>query len=412
MNLLNKEFLAAIKQIIDEKGIPKKAIKKTLEAALAAAYRKDYAEKGDHIKVALNLKKGKVKIFKVFRIVPDDTSDEDVNIKRDIREKAAKKILKENKKAQRVETDKAEIQEEAQHELEESENTEEKKIVQILDYLYVPQPAPEHGFGRIAAQTAKQVIMQRLREAEREAVFDLYKQKEHTLVNGTIQRKEGSLVFIDLGQVSGMLSTENQIPREEYIPGMRIKIYVDRVDQTSRGPEIILSRVNPEMVKELFKLEVPEVASGKVEIIGLVREPGARTKMSVKSKGKNLDPIGACIGQKGSRVSTVISELGGEKIDIIEYSKDPKKYLANAMAPAKIKEMRIISKEQKIAEAWTDEDQLSLAIGRGGQNVRLAVKLTGWRIDVKGIKAIENLQTENQTKMEKDHKEDKNIENK
>ena len=240
---------------------------------------------------------------------------------------------------------------------------------------------PPNAYGRMAAQTAKQVIIQRLREAERETIFTKYKDREGQVINGTIQRVEGRVVFIDLGDAAAIMPPSERVDAENYQPGMRVKFYLVSINQAPKGPEIIVSRSHPDLVKKLFEFEVPEIASGAVEIKSVAREAGSRTKVAVLSKEPNIDPVGSCVGQRGTRVQTVISELGGEKIDIVEYEDDPVKFIINALAPAKILSVKI-NEPEKTALAEVKEDQLSLAIGRGGQNVRLAARLTGWKIDI------------------------------
>jgi N utilization substance protein A len=246
---------------------------------------------------------------------------------------------------------------------------------------------PETGtnFGRIAAQTAKQVIIQKLREAERNAQFSDYKAKERTLQNGIVQRVEGDTVLVDMGKATGVLFPSEQMRGEKYEIGQRLKVLVLHVEPASKGPKITLSRSHPDMVRKLFELEVPEIYNGTVEIKSVAREAGSRSKIAVISNQEGVDPIGACVGQKGSRVQTVMNELGGEKIDIIEYSDDPVKFIANSLSPAKILNVQL-DEDNKEAKVGVLEDQLSLAIGKAGQNVRLAARLTGWKIDINGEK--------------------------
>lgn len=239
------------------------------------------------------------------------------------------------------------------------------------------------GFGRIAAQTAKQVILQRIRESEKQAILDEYRQKINTIVSGHIFRIEKGVVIIDLGRAQGILPPSEQVRREEYQLNQRLKVLVAEIHEGLRGPEIIVSRARPEFVQELFALEVPEIANGTVRIETIAREPGERTKIAVSSNQENVDPVGSCVGQKGVRVQSVIAELGEEKIDIIHYSDDPEKFIANALSPARVIEVKL-NKKKKQAAVQVFEDQLSLAIGKGGQNVRLAAKLTGWKIDIRG----------------------------
>ena len=258
-----------------------------------------------------------------------------------------------------------------------SEDGEEYKVGDIIETkLGVPEE-----YGRMAAQTAKQVIVQRLREAERDHIFNEYKDKEGELVLGTIQRKEGRRIIVDLGKASAILPMEEQIRTERYNVGARLNFFIVEVRIGNKGPEIILSRTHPEIVKELFATEVPEIAAGTVEIKSISREAGSRSKIAVMAHDENIDPVGSCVGQRGSRVQTVINELGGEKIDIIEWDDDIKKFISNSLSPAEIEGITL-DKETKIASVQVADNQLSLAIGRNGQNVRLAAKLTGWKIDI------------------------------
>jgi N utilization substance protein A len=265
------------------------------------------------------------------------------------------------------------------------EAQQHKKGAKVGDLIEIPLPNEEE-FGRVAAQTAKQVIIQRIREAERETMFQEYKEKEGQVVNGTVQRIEGRNVFIDLGKSVGILFPSEQIEGENYRQGQHLKVYLVRVESDTKGPGLLLSRSHPEMVRHLFTLEVPEVASGSVEIKGIAREAGSRTKLAVSSDEDGVDPIGSCVGQKGTRVQAIIDELGGEKIDIIEWSEDTEKFIIAALAPAKVLKVALFSEEER-AEVTVPSDQLSLAIGKRGQNVRLAAKLTGWKLDILGADA-------------------------
>jgi N utilization substance protein A len=257
----------------------------------------------------------------------------------------------------------------------------------------------QHEYGRVAAQTAKQVIIQRIREAERDSMFAEYKGKEGEIVSGTVQRIEGKNIYIDLGKSIGVLFPSEQVRGEMLRIGQRIKGYLYKVESDPKGPGITLSRTHPDMVKKLFELEVPEIFSGSVEIKSIAREAGSRTKIAVASNEDGIDPIGSCVGQKGIRVQAVIEELGGEKIDIIEWSEKPEKFIAAAISPAKVLAVDI-NDEGKEAKVMVPEDQLSLAIGKQGQNVRLAAKLTGWKIDVVGMN-IEKKEEDEEKESEK-----------
>lgn len=377
-----KQFLLALDQIAEEKGISKEKVIETLEAALAAAYKKDYGKKGEIIRTKFDLESGKFEVFQVKLVVDEsmlkkeDDTEEEVPMREDDLEIETKKV--------RFNSDRHVMLDEAK---------KIKKGAKAGDELIFPLPFHEE-FGRIAAQTAKQVITQRIREAERGAVYEEYKTREGEIVSATVQRVEGKNVFLDLGRTAGIMFPEEQIPREFYRVGARIRAIILSVQQHPRGPSIILSRSHPKFVSKLFEFEVPEVAAGTVEVKAIAREAGSRTKIAVVSKEKGVDAIGSLVGQRGTRVSTVINELGGEKIDIIEWSEDSTKFIANALSPAK----KIIDVEldqaMHEARAIVPEDQLSLAIGRGGQNVRLAARLTGWKIDVRSAAAPEQVQEE------------------
>ncbi|OGZ34631.1 MAG: transcription termination factor NusA, partial [Candidatus Portnoybacteria bacterium RIFCSPHIGHO2_01_FULL_39_19] len=261
-------------------------------------------------------------------------------------------------------------------------------------------------YGRIAAQTAKQVIVQRLREAEREVIFNEYSGKEGEVVSAIVQRIEGRNIFLDIGKTSGVLFPEEQIPGERYFIGQRVRVYILKVEKTPKGANIILSRAYPKLVSRLFSIEVPEISTGAVQIKSIAREPGSRTKIAVFSEEEGVDPVGSCVGQKGSRVQTVIGELGGEKIDIIEWDEEISKYIANALSPAKVLDVEIDDKT-RTAFAIVPEDQLSLAIGQRGQNVRLAAKLTGWKIDVKSEEMIKEEKKAKKKKVKKEKTETK-----
>ena len=261
-------------------------------------------------------------------------------------------------------------------------------------------------FGRIAAQTAKQVVIQRLREAERGAIYEEFKKKEGEIVSGVIQRKEGSLVFVDIGKTNGILTAAEQVPGENYRIGSRLRLLILKVEETPRGPVILLSRAHPRLVYGLFKMEVPEIDSGSVEVKAIAREPGSRTKIAVTSTESGIDPIGSLVGQKGVRVQTVINELSGEKIDIITWSGKTTEFIANSFSPAKVLDVKILDESRRHALVEVSDDQFSLAIGRKGQNVRLAAKLTEWRIDVRSPKEAIKFDETEETKETETEKTD------
>lgn len=346
---MNAQFIAAITQLADEKNLPHEIVFETVQAALAAAYKKDYSDKDQEARVELDGETGEMRVFSSREVVA--TKEEVENEFLQIALEDAKKIDKDAKVG-----------------------TEEEP------YMVEEQQFPE-DFGRVAAQTAKQVIIQRLREAEREIVFNEYKDKEGILLNGTVQRVEGNMVYVDLGKSNGVLFANEQIPGERYYTGQRVKVYIVRVEQAMRGPQIVISRAHPGMVERLFELEVPELESGSVKIQNVAREAGVRSKVAVQSTQDGVDAVGTFVGGRGARVQAVMGELGEEKIDIIPFDEDPKVYIANALSPTKVLSVELDEAEKK-ALVKVPEDQLSLAIGKQGQNVRLAAKLTGWNIDI------------------------------
>ncbi|RJR31135.1 transcription termination/antitermination protein NusA [Candidatus Parcubacteria bacterium] len=389
------QVLNAIKQICDEKGISLESVIETIEAALAAAFRKDFGNKMQNIKVEFDPNTTKFKVFDVKTVVED--VPEEVLAELEQKETKKEDAKRENKTTEETEEEK---KFNPKTEIQISEAKKLKKDAKLEDVIKTELKVPG-DFGRMAAQTAKQVITQKIREAERETLFHEFKAKEGDLVMATVQRHEGRVVLVDLGRTTAIMPQEEQIIRERYSPGDHIKVYILSVEQTTKGPSIIISRSHPNIVKKLFELEIPEIASGTVEIKGIAREAGARSKVAVWTDQENIDPIGSCIGQRGARVHTIISELKGEKIDIILYDDDPQVYIKNSLSPAKILEIKINDKE-KTSLATVAEDQLSLAIGKSGQNVRLAAKLTGWKIDIisdKGEKITpENLDGETDEK--------------
>lgn len=364
-----KQFILAINQICEEKGIPMEKAFEIVEAALASAYKKDYGKKGEIIQVELDKKSGNIKPFQV-KIVAEQTEETEM-------EKSAKKE-KEQKNGEEKEQSKKRFNTDRNLTIEEAK--EYKKDPQIGDEIRI-QLTSRNEFGRIAAQTAKQVMIQKIREAEKEVVYNEFKNKEGEVVNGIIQRIEGKNVFVDIGKAVGVLYPGEQIMNEFYRTGQRLKVYIMKVEKDGKEASLVLSRTSPSIIEKLFELEVPEIFSKTVEIKSIAREAGSRTKVAVRSNEEGIDPVGSCVGQRGTRIQTIINELGGEKVDIIEWSGDTRKYIQHALSPAKISRIEI-NENRKSAAAYVTEDQLSLAIGKQGQNVRLAAKLTGWKIDV------------------------------
>jgi N utilization substance protein A len=376
-----KSFSSAIAQIAQEKGISSEKIWQAIESAIAVAYKKEYGTKGQIIKCKFDPQSDQFNFWQLKLVVD----------KKMIYTEEELKKLKEGYPAQKKETEEiSEKDKKIKFNPEKHILFEEAKRInpeiKVLEELEIPLE-PKGDYGRIAAQTAKQVILQKIREAEKESIFAEYKSKEGEIISGIVQRIEGKNVFFDIGKTLGILIKEEQVPGEFYRPGQRLKLFVLKVEKKPKGPVIFLSRAYPRLVSKLFELEVPEISAGQVEIKSIAREPGSRTKIALASKVEGIDPIGSAVGQRGARVQAVISELAGEKIDIIEYSEEPEKYIANSLSPAKVLEVRIGPKNKALA--LVPEDQLSLAIGKDGQNVRLAAKLTGWKIDVRAPEAEE-----------------------
>lgn len=368
----------AIQQICEEKNIPIDSVLATIEAALAAAYRKDFGQKNQNVHVVFDLDTSGMEVFDLKTVVEDMDLEELENIRKEI----------EAKREAGEEVDETQYKHfNPKTEIMLAEARQIGKKAKVGDELKIKLEVPAE-FGRMAAQTAKQVIIQRLREAEREVIFNEYKGKENEIVVGSIQRREGRLVLVEIGHnTMAILPPEEQISSERYNSGQRFKFLLLEVRSGLKGPELVLSRAHPNLLLELFKTEVPEIAAGTVEIKAVAREAGSRSKVAVVSHESNIDPVGSCVGQRGTRVQTVIAELGGEKIDIIEWSEKPDKFIAAALSPAKVESVDL-NEAVKVAKVKVKPDQLSLAIGRGGQNVRLAAKLAEWKIDIEGAEEL------------------------
>ena len=337
----SKEFLTALELVAKEKGIDKEIIFEAIEASLVSACKKHFGT-SQNIKVDMNRETGEVKCFTQKTIV-ETVEDPQLEISLDMARIANPNYV----------------------------------VGDIVDIEVTPK-----NFGRISAQTAKQVVVQKFREAEREILFNQYITKEREVVTAIVQRKERRNVIVQMGKIDAVLAANEQIPGEQYNFMDRVKVYVLEVKQTTKGPQIFVSRTHPELVKRLFEQEVPEVHDGTVEIKSIAREAGSRTKIAVYSKNENVDALGACVGQNGYRVNVIVSELGGEKIDVINWSEDPREFIAAALSPSKVLEVKLNEAEQS-AKIVVPDHQLSLAIGKEGQNARLSAKLTGWRIDIK-----------------------------
>jgi N utilization substance protein A len=390
------DLSSAIQQVCDEKNLEYDMVVSAIEMSLAAAYRKDYGEKNQNIKVEFDSKTGKSKIFDVKEVV-EDVPEEILEEMRKREEEA--KERRERRAQGKPEEKKEEKVEEKKDELKEGEAEEEevrrfnprteiqiseaqilKSGAKVGDEIVSELPIPDE-YGRMAAQTAKQVIVQKLREIERDMIFNEFKGKEGEVVSGVVQRREPRFVLVDLGKAAGYLSHDEQIPHEQYNSGERIKVYIKEVKLGPKGAEIILSRKSEEILKKVFYLEIPEISNGLIEIKGVSREAGSRSKVAIYTEAENVDPVGSCVGQRGARIQTIINELGGEKVDIIEYDEDPKKFISNSLSPAQTISIEL-NEEEKKAVVKVAEDKLSLAIGKNGQNVRLAAHLTGWKIDI------------------------------
>ncbi len=355
---------SVLKQLEEERGIPQEKIIEAIELALATAYKKEYGKKGQIVRAKFDLNSGKTEMFQV-KIVADETTV--AMTEEDLPE----------------ETPEGETPIELfnpEHHIMISDARRIKKDIQLGDEMIFPLEFKDE-YSRIAAQTAKQVIMQKIREAEKVSIISQYGAREGEIVTGTVQRMERGNIFLDLGRAPGLLPYEEQIPGERFAQGERVRAYLFKVEESGKGVFLRLSRSHPKFLEKLFETETPEIANGVVEIKSIAREAGSRSKIAVSSKDPHIDPVGSMVGQRGVRVSTVMSELGGEKIDIIEWNEDPKKYIEDALSPAKTLEVNI-NETEKQATVLVSEDQQSLAIGKGGQNVRLAAKLTGWKIDI------------------------------
>lgn len=396
------EISNAIRHLCEEKGLSYEVVLETLETALGAAYRKDFGSKNQNIKVQFNPDTGSSAVFDVKTVVEDMPVVEEIEESED--ESKDKEV--------------PEKKEESEEEGEEERRFNPKTEIELKDAILIQKNAkigdeikieldPPSDYGRMAAQTAKQVIIQKLREAERNMILEEFKDKEGEVLSGVVQRSDGRIVLIDLGKAVGILPREEQIYSESYRPGNRIKVYVKEVREGRKGPEIILSRTSEEILKKIFFTEIPEISNGLIELKSVAREAGARSKAAVLATAENIDPIGSCVGQRGARIQTIISELGGEKVDIIEYNEDPTKFITNALSPAKITSIEI-DEENKKALVTVALDQQSLAIGKGGQNVRLAARLTGWSVDIVGDEASSRSDDDDDDK--KDDEEDESQE--
>lgn len=385
-----------ITQVAEEKGIEPNQVLEAIESSIAAAYKKEYGERGEIIKAKIDSKTGQVNFWRVKTVVDEttvriieETEDEVLTpIRGETEVPTTSRGGKDNKEDVEDEEVKLPRYNPERH-IFFDEAKKIKKGAILGEELSFPLEAHE-DFGRIAAQAAKQVIFQKLRSSERDSILAEWRGKEGQIVSGVVQRFERGHVYIDLGRTVGVMFGNESIPSEHYRPGERLRFLVLAVQEDTRLPGIILSRAHPKFVVKLFETEVPELAEGVVEIKAITREPGNRTKLAVASNNDSVDPVGALVGQRGTRVMVVNNEIGNEKIDIIEWAEDPEKFIANSLSPAKVQNVEVLPKRE--ARVFVAEDQLSLAIGRGGQNVRLAARLTGWKIDVRSQVRPEEVQ--------------------
>lgn len=373
-----KELSKALKQVAEEKGLDPEKVIEVIESSIAAAYKKEYGERGEVVRCKLDQKTGELNFWQTKTVVDETT----VRFVEEGEEEAVVEGANEGRKgASTIESEEEKLPRfnpERHITLDEAKKI--KKDVTLGEEIAFPLETRE-DFGRIAAQTAKQVILQKLRESERDSILNEWRGREGQIVSGVIQRFERGNIFVDLGRTIGVMFGNESIPGEHYRAGERLRFLVVAVQEDTRLPGIILSRSHPKFVVELFRMEVPELVEDAIEIKAIAREPGNRTKIAAASKTEGVDPVGALVGQRGTRVMAVNNELGNEKIDIAEWADDPEKFIANALSPAKVERVEILPRRE--ARAYVPESQLSLAIGKGGQNVRLAAKLTGWKIDVR-----------------------------
>ena len=368
---MNEEFVGALRELVKEKGICEDLIFTTIQDALVAAYKKNYANintNAQNVKVNIDRETGEIKVY-AQKVVVDEVYDDVTEIS-----------------------------------IEEAKAISPKyEVDDVVDLEVTPK-----NFGRVAAQLAKQVVTQRIKEAERNIIYDEYKEKEFDIITGTILRKDKGMVFVNLGKLEGVIGPNEQIPNEEYKFNEKLKLYIVEVKNGSKGPQIHVSRTHPGLVKRLFELEVPEIFNGIVEVKSISREAGSRSKIAVYSNDPEVDAMGACVGPKGVRVQNIVNELKNEKIDIIKWSKDPAEFIANSLSPAKVLSVEV-DEANKSAKVVVDDNQLSLAIGKEGQNVRLAAKLTNWKIDIKSKSQKEKLDVEEEklvnTEVEIDNEE-------
>lgn len=350
---MNKEFIQAIEDLEKERQISKDVLIEAIESALVSAYKKNYGT-SQNVRVDIDRETGDIAVLMRMDVV-EEVEDETTQLS-----------------------------------VEEAREIDYRyEAGDIIEYQVTPR-----DFGRIAAQTAKQVVVQRIREAERGMIFDDYITRQGEIVTGTVERVFGDTIYVSLGRAEGILAANEQVPGETYKMNDRLKVFIMDVKKTTKGPQVFLSRSHPGLVKRLFELEVPEIEDGTVEIKGIAREAGSRTKLAVYTEFEDVDPVGACVGARGARVQAIVDELHGEKIDIITWSEDPKQLIASVLSPAKVEDVIISEETEKTATVVVPDYQLSLAIGKEGQNVRLAAKVSGWKIDIKSHSQYEAMSQE------------------
>ncbi|MEJ1295028.1 transcription termination factor NusA [Latilactobacillus sakei] len=345
---MSKEMLGALDALEQEKGVKKEIVIEALEAALVSAYKRNYGQ-AQNVEVEFDQKKGNIHVYAV-KEVTDEVFDSRLEV-------SYQDALEINKAYE---------------------------VGDTIRFEVTPK-----DFGRIAAQTAKQVIMQRVREAERSIIYNEYSQYENEIMQGIVERRDNKFIYVNLGKIEAVLSKQDQIPNEVYNAHDRIKVYVSKVENTTKGPQVFVSRTHPDLVKRLFEQEVPEIYDGTVEIVSIAREAGDRTKMAVRSTDPNVDPVGTCVGPKGQRVQLVVNELHGENMDIVKWEEDPSDYIANALNPAEVIAVQFNDGNEHTCTVIVPDYQLSLAIGKKGQNARLVAKLTGYKIDIKPESEVE-----------------------
>ncbi len=356
----SKELILALEDLEKEKGIKKDYMLESIETALVTAYKRNYDSNSDNVKVTMNAETGEVHVY-AEKTVVETVEDDKLEINLDEAHKISKKL----------------------------------NIGDIAQEEIIPR-----DFGRIAAQTAKQVIIQKIREASRNVLFDEFSARKGEIVSGIIQKADGGIVVVDLGKLEAVIPLKEQISTETYKVNDKIRACIVNVERGIKGaPQVIISRANGDFVRKLFELEIPEIYEGVIEIKSVSRDPGSRSKVAVYSPNENIDPVGSCVGQKGIRIQNIINELNGEKIDVIEWNADPSIYISAALLPAQVLAVDI-NEEEKFAQVIVPDDQLSLAIGKSGQNVRLAAKLTNWKIDIKSESQFRQLIAEQQENVE------------